>query len=103
MSDQDQKKGSQMKLNLRSALGASLGMFACVALAVPGQALAKEKATSTATSASTSSSNAVANASNARKQHCMKVEALTGSRMAKTKCKTIAEWEALGYEFKSDR
>ena len=33
----------------------------------------------------------------------MTMEALTGSRMPKRKCKTIAEWEALGYEFKSER
>ena len=28
---------------------------------------------------------------------------LPGSRMPKRKCKTIAEWKELGYEFKSER
>lgn len=92
-----------MKQKLRSGFRTSIGLFACFALTVPSQALAKEGVTSRTKAASPDLPSGRPTAKSAAKQHCMKVEALTGSRMLKNKCKSIAEWEALGYELKVDR
>jgi hypothetical protein len=89
-----------MKLDLRSALGASLAGLVCFATVVPAHALAKSVNTPATDLSSSSSSRQVA-AKSGPKQHCMVMESLTGSRVKARKCKTVAEWEALGYEFKS--
>jgi hypothetical protein len=91
-----------MKLDLRSALGAASAAVACFATVLPAQALAKAVNTSRNDTSALNSAGQVATKS-AAKQHCMVVEATTGSRITPRKCKTIAEWEALGYEFKAVR
>ena len=63
---------------------------------------APDRSASAAATASVQTSAAVPS-DKAEKQHCMTMEAISGSRMPKRKCKTIAEWKELGYEFKSER
>ena len=76
---------------------------AALALASAANASYAPDRSANASNSSTVQTNAAAPSDKAEKQHCMTVEALTGSRMQKRKCLTAAQWEALGYEVKSTR
>lgn len=76
---------------------------AALALAGPANASYAPDRSANASGTSTAQTSAATPAKKAEKQHCMTTEALTGSRLMERKCKTIAEWEALGYEFKATR